>query len=370
MASKPRRETVNPAEVATYYCHQRCAAQAFRLNSPDGSSERMEWIRRSHVRLASWFGIEVGAHRVEGNEFISMLTARPDLVSLWSDEEVARRWLKIAKFKRNGQLLVEEPTELDVQEQLETEGRVEKLRGRLSDISWYMGAAGECLSRRINAVDKTSGTVWEGPYRCSKLEGPADELTCAVCIDLNFGEAVVDGVVETWEFSSIHDRIEVDRVLQASKEGVGDYTKQEIARDVVEVSTCVVDLPIASSTAKLEWRRADAWLKPLTKLGIQDGSLMSEQQRLKMTDGPFAPVDGLFENVTLQTYRELLKWVSDCLLGNGDVELPQQVALPLGTLGVSPDKLLATVRYPPRRLVGLRMSRELRARNAAIGLCT
>ncbi len=359
MASKPRRDIVNPAEVATYYCQQRCAAQAFRLNSPDGSKERMNWIRQAQVQLAGLFGIEVDAHRIQGNEFCSMLTTRPDIVTLWSDEDVVRRWLRIASMKRNGALSTECPPERRVLKELEEPDRVLRLRKRLSDISWFMGAVAECVSRRINAADNTSGTVWEGAFRCSKLEGTADELMCMACIDLGFGEAVVQDVVETYEFSSIRDRI--DGALESQATVLESVVAQEgIAEEASTHAACSVAT-----------HAADEWLKPFTKIAgaHRTGRSTRGGQPSSAEYPPRASDDGLFESITLPQYRDLLSWLKKRLLGATGDSVPDDLNQCLESLRVTPGELVDFVFSPPRRLVGLRLSREIRARNVAYGLC-
>lgn len=45
--------------------------------------------------LAGLFGVEVAAFDVLSNHLHVILRIRPDVVALWSDQEVARRWLAL-----------------------------------------------------------------------------------------------------------------------------------------------------------------------------------------------------------------------------------------------------------------------------------
>ena len=74
-----------------------------------------------------------------------MLRSRPDVVVAWSDDEVARRWLRLFPKRRNPNGGPAEPTgpELDM-----IRNRPEVLaerRRRLSDVSW-------CLVREISGA--------------------------------------------------------------------------------------------------------------------------------------------------------------------------------------------------------------------------
>jgi hypothetical protein len=45
--------------------------------------------------LAGLFGLEIAAFAVMSNHLHVILRIRPDVVALWSDQEVARRWLAL-----------------------------------------------------------------------------------------------------------------------------------------------------------------------------------------------------------------------------------------------------------------------------------
>ncbi|MEM7785390.1 MAG: hypothetical protein AAF623_18740, partial [Planctomycetota bacterium] len=70
------------------------------------------------------------------NHTHQILRSRPDLASQWDDREIAKRWLILTPSKdQNGNPV--EPSESNIQAILNTPGRVEKLRIRLSDVSWW-----------------------------------------------------------------------------------------------------------------------------------------------------------------------------------------------------------------------------------------
>ena len=56
---------------------------------------RRMWIRQRLEFLASVFGIDCLTYTVLSNHLHLVLRSRPDVVAQWSDEKVARRWLRL-----------------------------------------------------------------------------------------------------------------------------------------------------------------------------------------------------------------------------------------------------------------------------------
>src|SRR6185436_1567122 len=125
------------------------------------------WIQQLERQLAQQFAIETGFHAEMSNHLHVVLRTRPDVAETWSDEEVVRRWLKIARLKRGSCDDDWEPNEKRVKQELSKEGRVRKLRRRLSSVSWYMGALCEHVARRANREDQIKGRFFEQRY-CSR----------------------------------------------------------------------------------------------------------------------------------------------------------------------------------------------------------
>ncbi len=133
MPSCPRGEIVQDGEVGVYHCWSRCVRRAFLCgNDPVTGKDfgyRRDWIRQFEGRLAGLFGIEVAFRGELNNHIHLILRTRPDVVALWSDEEVARRWLTITHLVRSkdGQTIQELD---DVRISMETADpqRVDQLR--------------------------------------------------------------------------------------------------------------------------------------------------------------------------------------------------------------------------------------------------
>ena len=99
-----RAEIVDPEHAGLYHCVSRCVRRAFLFGvDPHSGSDfnpRRDWIQQLYRQAAGLFGIEVGFHTELSNHVHLVLRIRPDVVETGSDDEVARRWLKIAKLKR------------------------------------------------------------------------------------------------------------------------------------------------------------------------------------------------------------------------------------------------------------------------------
>ena len=168
MPSCPRGEIVRDGEVGVYHCWSRCVRRAFLCgNDPVTGKDfgyRRDWIRQFEERLAGLFGIEVAFRGELNNHIHLILRTRPDVVALWSDEEVARRWLTITHLVRSkdGQTIKELD---DVRIAMETADpqRVDQLRGRLASVSYFMGALCEHIARRSNLEDHCRGSFWNRP---------------------------------------------------------------------------------------------------------------------------------------------------------------------------------------------------------------
>ena len=105
MPSCPRGEIVRDGEVGVYHCYSRCVRRAQLCgNDPVTGKDfeyRRDWICQFEEALAGLFGIEVAFHGELSNHIHLILRSRPDVVALWSDKEVARRWLTISHLVRS-----------------------------------------------------------------------------------------------------------------------------------------------------------------------------------------------------------------------------------------------------------------------------
>jgi REP element-mobilizing transposase RayT len=157
--------------------------------------------------LASIFGIDCLTYCVMSNHLHLILRSRPDVVATWSDQEVARRWLRLFP-KRRGNDGPPEPKDEEVNALLDQPERVTEIRRRLSDISWWMRCTAENIARLSNREDEVTGHFWESRYRSQVILDEAGLLACAAYVDLNPVRAALAETPEASEFTGVKDRID------------------------------------------------------------------------------------------------------------------------------------------------------------------
>ena len=166
------------------------------------------WIRARLEFLASIFGIDCLTYTVLSNHLHIVLRSRPDIVNTWTDEEIARRWLRLfpKRKKKDGSPAAPSASELHMI--TADQERLKELRSRLSDISWWMRCTSENIAKQANREDECTGRFWEGRFRAQLLLDEASLLACAAYVDLNPIRAALAETPETSEFTGAKDRID------------------------------------------------------------------------------------------------------------------------------------------------------------------
>lgn len=212
MPRKPRYEVADPAEVQVFHAVQRCVRRAYLCgeDSFTGKSfeHRREWIRERLEFLASVFAIDCLTYTVLSNHLHLVLRSRADVVAAWSDEEVARRWLRLFPKRRKKDGSPETPTKPEMDMIVNQPDVLAERRRRLSDVSWWMRCTAENIARRANREDECTGRFWEGRYKLQVLLDEASLLACAAYVDLNPVRAAIAETPETSAFTGAKDRID------------------------------------------------------------------------------------------------------------------------------------------------------------------
>ncbi len=168
MGRAKRADQFRHDEVGIAHCIQRCVRRAYLAGDDAVTGKsfeyRREWIRRRLELLAAVFGVDVLSYAVLSNHLHLILRTRPDVVKLWSDEEIATRWLRLFPGRRLESYLGE-PTKQDIAQLVGNAKRLTELRKRLSDISWFMRALCEPIARQANREDQCTGRFWEGRFK-------------------------------------------------------------------------------------------------------------------------------------------------------------------------------------------------------------
>jgi hypothetical protein len=205
-----RSELFLPHEVSICHVVQRCVRRMFLAGLDDETGKdytyRREWIRQRLEKLASVFAIDVLTYAILSNHLHVVIRNRPDVVKTWSDKEVALRWLQIFPGKRIEEQLGN-PTQADVDSLANDSEKLEAIRSRFSDISWFMRAISEPIARRANSEEKCTGAFWEGRFKAQRLLDEAGLLACCMYVDLNPIRAAMVESIEDSLFSSAYDRL-------------------------------------------------------------------------------------------------------------------------------------------------------------------
>ena len=170
MGRKARGEYMDPRQIQIFHCIHRCVRRA-RLCGNDPVTgkcfeHRRRWIRQRGEFLASVFAVDCLTYTVLSNHLHLVLRSRPDVVERWSDEQIARRWLRLYPKRKRDDGSAEEPNRAEIDSIVNDPERVKTLRGRLSDISWYMKSLAEKIARQSNGEDQVTGHFWTRPMSC------------------------------------------------------------------------------------------------------------------------------------------------------------------------------------------------------------
>ena len=315
MPRTPRAEQFDPSKVCIVHLTQRCVRKMFLAGFDESTGKdyahRREWIRCRMERLASVFGIDVLTYAILSNHLHLVARTRPDVVKEWSDKEVALRWLRIFPGQRIDEHLAE-PTTNSVDALANNVERIEVIRLRLSNPSWFMKALCEPIARLANFQDQVTGHFWEGRFKAQAITDEAGLLACSMYVDLNPVRAAMASSPEESIHTSAYDRIQ----------GLEGKTIESAAADSVAIETEEAGRIHRTSTpAELRKRKADAkkkrctsilrdaWLSPLTldergKPGAQPSS-----------SGVRASDKG-FLWMKLADYLKLLDWTSRQRVGS------------------------------------------------------
>ncbi len=244
MARRRRSDMFVPEEIAVVHVMNRVARGSYLfgkdLVSGKDYSYRQRWLEERLALQVACFGIDLLGFSFLSNHFHQVLRSRPDIVATWTDEEVARRWLTLCPVARDEKGIPLEPTEEDIAALCRQKKRIQELRKRLSDISWWMRLYNQMIAQWVNQADKTEGRLWQGRFKAVRLLDEASILACMAYVDLNPIRAGITDRLEGCEFTSILYRLksindgslpqpETQEVSPAAPDGEGGSVSSEPA---------------------------------------------------------------------------------------------------------------------------------------------
>ena len=330
-----RSEQFDAGEICIVHTIQRCVRKAFLAGRDDRTgidySFRREWIRRRMEALASVFGIDVLTYAIMSNHLHVILRNRPDVVALWSDEEVAMRWLKVFPGRRLDEQLAE-PTDSDVKKLVGDGERMAVVRRRLSDISWFMRALSEPIARLANKQDECTGRFWEGRFKAQRIVDEAGLLACAMYVDLNPVRAALADSPDGAVYTSAYDRIQAARgeqipsaafdLVSVSSDEAGRHLRETAVADRKQQRQAKRRNPTGKRILR------DSWLAPLKQSDrktAEDPEV--HRQGVRASDKGFLGLDW-------QQYLALLEWTAEQRSRGPVAKVPEELRGILGALGI------------------------------------
>ena len=207
---KPRYRQVSVNDTPYYHCISRCVRRAFLCGTDPVSGfcfePRRQWIVDRIKLLCTVFAVDLCAYAVMSNHYHVVIWIDLEQVKVWSDEEVARRWMRVFTGPRlmhqylgNADLTT---TELRYVTEL-----FASWRQRLADISWFMRCINEPIARMANREDQCTGRFWEGRFKSQALLDVRAVLACMAYVDLNPIRAAMAKTPEQSDYTSIQERI-------------------------------------------------------------------------------------------------------------------------------------------------------------------
>jgi hypothetical protein len=271
MARLARVEVFSPDEIAIVHVTNRTVRRCFLMGDDPLTGKnfdhRKAWMEDELRHLAAHFGIDLLCYAIMSNHFHLVLRSRPDVVAAWDDTEVARRWLMLCPKRRTANQQPEEPNEFELNMIRQDPARVQQIRSRLSDISWWMRLLSQKIGRKANQEDQELGKFWQARYRAVRLLDETALLACAAYVDLNPIRAAMAQTIETSDFTSAQQRaLELRESLQtnfaeqtnlgdkemlntSNKDSLSSRTGPELPAKPIARSLCPLALDEVSSEA-------------------------------------------------------------------------------------------------------------------------
>jgi hypothetical protein len=220
MSRVTRSEIFSPHDVSILHVIARVCRRCFLFGKDPLTGKtfdhRKAWIENQIKIQAANFGIDLLAFSLMSNHFHQVLRSRPDVVKTWDDSEVARRWLMICPKRKDDQGNAMQPTDSELDKIRNSSCEVEKIRTRLSDVSWWMRILCQRIGMRANREDKEVGKFFQGRFKAVRLLDEEAILACSVYVDLNPIRAAIAESIEGSYYTSGKLRCESAKVEPVS----------------------------------------------------------------------------------------------------------------------------------------------------------
>lgn len=269
----PRAHLVDAENGGRYHVFTRCVQQQWLCGTDPETGRcyehRKQWVEDRLIHLVSIFSVDLYAYAVMSNHYHAVVDVDVARSRQWTNEEVARRWCRL--LPKRSELEIER----EVQRLLLDTARIEVLRERLGNLSWFMRYLNEYIARRANRESGTKGRFWQGRFESKHLLDETALLGCMVYVDLNPVRAGIANRPEGAPHTSIRRRI-----------------RQRRNRASPLVSLSYLGLSLADYLALVRWsasvargkgsgRPKHAAAKALVRLGLDSDSWLNRVQAHK-----------------------------------------------------------------------------------------
>jgi REP element-mobilizing transposase RayT len=341
MARLARCEIFDPREVAVVHVMNRVCRRCFLLGQDPVSGKsfdhRKGWIENELKRLAAIMGIDLLAFACLSNHFHLILRSRPDVVKIWSDEEVARRWCRLCPAKKCANPANYEPPPAEIAMIVNCPERLNEVRLRLSDISWWMRILCQKIAIRANMEDGEVGKFWQSRYRAVRLLDEESLLACAAYVDLNPIRAAIAETLETSDFTSVQRRIQSmlgGEMVPSTQADLSVVPSVDIAPPITTTTPSECEPTIAAKTSAAN-----------SGCGIGSPAFLApvELDQRGDTSGPCASISGQrcsdkgFLAMALDEYLGLLDWTARQHVSGKRGSTPEDVPPIFARLAIRPE---------------------------------
>lgn len=356
MCRKLRKDQFDPSQVGILHVMQRCVRRAFLTGddaySGNDYSHRKEMLRLRMESLASVYAIDVFTYAIQANHFHMLIQNRPDIVECWDDWHVATNWLRIYPGKRVDQDLGV-PTDNDIESLVQDSERIQVLRLRLSDPSWYMKSLCEPIAKRCNREDNCTGHFWEGRFKAQQVLDTEMLIATNLYVDLNPMRARAATTLESSIFTGAYDRlVSLQGVTVRSAALDTPVLQQEDAAKLLREESVenLKKLKAANRRGTGRVVARDAWLAPmqLAAMGIpvrklepgfkEDAGRTAQRgfvEPMVSTSG-LRPSDRGFLSFSVREYLMLLDWCARQPGRAGQAVIDPELEPLIVRLGMSP----------------------------------
>lgn len=204
-----RSEQIDESTVGVYLVTSRTISECGLLEDLSHRGYRRRFpkreLERRLERLAGIFAIDVLDYSIEEQFVHLMLRNRPDLVTQWPDEEVARRRLQ---YKRSNLNLGPKPSFDQIMRFCADREKVAQTRRKLSSMSEFLAGMKQAVAVAVNSQLDRVGMFWIARFRVTGLSNTAALLACHLYMGLNPILAGRAARIEESKFTSAFARLQ------------------------------------------------------------------------------------------------------------------------------------------------------------------